>query len=806
MLNSAMQVSLSLVAFDKMSKVIRDAVQKSDAEFDKMQKKIQKVSESFDKIGKAASIAGGVLTAISVANLKMAADFETNMASVSTLIDTNVENLSAIKKEVLEIAKRTPVALDGLTTSLYDIRSAGIAAENQFTVLEKSAQLGIAGLGSTSEAVDLVTSSLNAFQLQGEEAEKVYDTIFKTVKFGKTTISGIAQGFGAVAGTISAANIKLDDYMAAVAALTTTGQPAAQAHHQLKAAIAGMTRENEDAIEVFKKLNVHNFKELIQKSGSMVNAFKAVTEQVKGNDAAILKIFGSTEAFNSVLGLTTKQNQTYIDTLYAMRNTPSLVDEGYLKKLDTVNAQMQRFKNFLQKIAIDMGTALVPTFRRFLDIVEKIMNFIDKIPDGIKNKIAVALLGVGVGLSALGIASLAIGKIVGAYGKLLIYAKDLTPLIAQNSLKLLEFLGLNSAAHNLTFGKKIMQSGNPLGLDMSNFSLKSGIFADIRRIDNNMRKSIISFFQTLPNNILKSTIALKDWAITSVKAMPSNISNGLIAFKNGFLGIPSIIKNAIIAFRAFSLTLLTSPIGWIALAIAGVALLIFKYWKPITAFFKGMWQGLKEGLQPLMPLFKRMGTALEPVIKPIKAIIEWFKKLLKPVEDTGGVAENMGLRFGKAIANIIVELVELITKAFEVGSKITSMLAEGIMAGLAKVKNCIAKVAQVIRDHLPHSPAKTGPLKDLHKVKIIETIASTIKPLPLQNAMNKSLAFFSTPLKTNILSPNTSSSSFILNYSPKITITGNESKDEFMKMLKKHKDELVNILRREFERQERLAY
>lgn len=73
---------------------------------------------------------------------------------------------------------------------------------------------------------------------------------------------------------------------------------------------------------------MHNFKELIQKSGSMVNAFKAVTDQVKGNDAAILKIFGSTEAFNSVLGLTTKQHQTYIDTLNSMRNAPSLVDEG----------------------------------------------------------------------------------------------------------------------------------------------------------------------------------------------------------------------------------------------------------------------------------------------------------------------------------------------------------------------------------------------------------------------------------------------------------------------------------------------
>ncbi len=798
MLDTMMQISLSLVAFDKMSKVIRDAVQKSDSEFDKMQKKIQKVSEGFDKIGKAATVAGGILTGLSVANLKMAADFESNMSSVSTLIDTNVESLSDMKKEVLEIAKRTPVALDGLTTSLYDIRSAGIAAENQFTVLEKSAQLGVAGLGSTSEAVDLVTSSLNAFQLKGQEAEKVYDTIFKTVKFGKTTISGIAQGFGAVAGTISAANIKLDDYMAAVAALTTTGQPAAQAHHQLKAAIAGMTRENEDAIDVFKKLHVHNFKELIQKSGSMVNAFKAVTEQVKGNDAAILKIFGSTEAFNSVLGLTTKQHQTYVDTLYAMRNAPSLVDEGYLKKLDTINSQLQRFKNFSQKIAIDMGTALVPTFRRFLDIVEKIMNFIDKIPDGVKNKIAVSLLAVGVGLSALGIASLTIGKIVGAYGKLLIYAKDLTPLIAQNSIKLLEFLGLNSTVHNLTFGRKIMQNGNPL--------IKSGVFADIRRFDNNMKKGIITFFQTLPSNISKSTIALKEWAVTSIKAIPANISNGLIVFKNGFLGIPSMIRNAIIAFRAFSLTLLTSPIGWIALAIAGVALIIFKYWKPITAFFKGMWQGLKEGLQPLMPLFNRMATALEPIIKPIKAIIDWFKKLIKPVEDTGGAAENMGIRFGKAIANIIIKLVELITKAFEIGSKITSMLAQGIMAGLAKVKNCIAKVAQVIRDHLPHSPAKTGPLKDLHKVKIVETIASTIKPLPLQNAMNKSLSFFQSPLKTTVLSPSQSYRGFNIHYSPNITISGNESKDEFMKLLKKHKDELVNILRREFERQERLAY
>ena len=203
-----------------------------------------------------------------------------------------------------------------------------------------------------------------------------------------------------------------------------------------------------------------------------------------------------------------------------------------------------------------------------------------------------------------------------------------------------------------------------------------------------MRKGLIRTFTELPANISKSALSLKDWTVTSIKAMPTNFINGLKAFKTGFLSIPNLIKNAIIAFRAFSVTLLTSPLGWIALAIGVVALVIYKYWKPISGFFKGMWQGLKEGLQPLMPLFQRMGKALSPILAPIKAIVDWFKKLIKPVEDTGGAAEKMGVRFGKAIANIIVKLVELVTKAFEFGSKITSMLAAGIMSGILKIMKC----------------------------------------------------------------------------------------------------------------------
>lgn len=793
-----LKVSLTLVAFDKMSKVIRDAVNTSNSEFDKMQNKIKNLSSDLEKVGKAATIVGGSLMAFSAANLKLAADFSAGMTNVSTLIDTNVENFDAMKEEVLQIAKRTPVALDGLTSALYDIRSAGISANMQFEVLEKSAQLGLTGLGSTSEAVDLVTSSLNAFNLKGKEAEKLYDTIFKTVKFGKTTISGIAQGFGSVAGTVAASNIKLDDYLAAVAALTTTGQPAAQAHHQLKAAIAGMLRETDDSKKVFNTLGVKSFKELIQKSGGMVNAFKAITNCVGGNESAILSLFGSTMAYNAVLGLTTKQNKAYVETLNSMRYGTSLIDEGYQKQYNTEHAMMQRLKNMSQVIGIQLGEALAPAFGKVLDFGESTLNLLDKMSPQMKSFVAISIAGLGILATSFGIACLMGSKLLKFYGGFLSRARELTPVLVQNSASILESMGLKTTAQNLTLGYNLKGGAN----------IGSGLFSDIKRIDNNLRKGIVTGFKEFPSNVSKSAIALKDWTVTSVKAIPANFVNGLKAFKTGFLNIPNLIKNAVIAFRTFSITLLTSPLGWIAVAIGVVALVIYKYWKPIAGFFKGLWQGLVEGLKPLMPLFKQIGTAIEPILKPIKAVFNWFKKLIQPVEDTGGKAEAMGVRVGKAIAGIIVKLTELVAKAFECGRKITSMLAEGIMSGLAKVKNCIVKVAQVIRDHLPHSPAKTGPLKDLNKVKIVETIASTIKPMPLKNAMTKTLSFMTNgTLNVSKGKIGTSSgASFVVQYNPTITISGTESKEEFVKLLKRHKDEVVNIMRREFERKERLAY
>jgi flagellar basal body-associated protein FliL len=98
-------------------------------------------------------------------------------------------------------------------------------------------------------------------------------------------------------------------------------------------------------------------------------------------------------------------------------------------------------------------------------------------------------------------------------------------------------------------------------------------------------------------------------------------------------------------------------------------------------------------------------------------------------------------------------------------------------------------------------------LKDLHKVKISETIASTIKQKPISKAISNALDINSYGIKPT-LRTGFGSGATVVNYKPTITINGGSTraKDEFAQMLKQHKDDILRIFKQENERQMRLAY
>lgn len=813
--DSMMKVSLTLVAIDKMSRVIKDAVQKSNLEFQKLQDEIRQTSQQLEDLGQNMAKIGGVMTAagLGIAHqfgmtdaVREAFQLEHRLRELANVGDLTNEQIAEMDNRLAQISRTTNQYRSEIAEGLNVLVASGIdpsKALDYMTVIGRTATAAQAEIVDISKTAFSVADNL---KVNVDDLAKTMDMLAQAGKEGRFELKDMSAAFPSLtagAGMLGMKGVPAVAQLGAALQVAMKGAgSAAEAATNFESFLQAITSPM--AVNRFQELygvDLQKFlTEVVEQSKDPIEEMVVLLNELTGGDVfAVSEIFRNKTDLNFLKPMMQNLDE-YRRIKASALNAEGIMDSDFNHMMETTNEQWKQLR-------INMKELVFPHLHAPLAAINKLLITINNNPilqKGLFGAI-VGVIGAGVVLTLVGTFTMMTGKLIGFYGTFLNQARLLTPVLMNNSVQLLKFLGLGSSAHSLETAFNIFKAGNKLNINLPRHAFL-GFGADLRRINNDLKVGLMRTFTALPANITRSTIALKNWSIAAIKGIPSSIISGLTAFKRGFLAIPGVIKSAIVAFRTFSLTLLTNPIGWIALAVAGLAFVIYKYWKPISGFFRGMWQGLKEGFAPLMPLFQRLAVVFAPIIKPIQAVIGWFKKLVKPVEDTGGAAEKMGVRFGKAIANIIVKIVELITKVFEFGKKIGDMLAGGILSKIGKTKDAIGKHAQIIRDHLPHSPAKTGPLKDLHKIKISETIADAIKPLPIIKAMNNALNLKTGGTKANVRG--TSSGSVVINYNPTINLSGStpSAKDDFAQMLKKHKEEILNLVRKENERMLRLAY
>ncbi|MHA1347410.1 MAG: phage tail tape measure protein [Candidatus Heimdallarchaeaceae archaeon] len=317
---------------------------------------------------------GGTIAAIK-STIKVTMDFEKAMTDIATLVDTSTESMEQMGAEVLEMSKRMPVSIDELTSALYQVRSAGINAADAMAVLESSGRLAVAGLGTVTEATDILTSSVNVFSVQGYSAYQMANILFKTVKYGKTTVRGLAQSFGQLASIAGTSGVKLTEMQAATATLTTTGLAASDAQTQLSSAITSIVFANDKMLKLYKKLGVENGKQLIQQKG-LVGALKAVVEAVDGDEAAIKKLLRRKEALKAMLSLTGAQAEKFNEILADMELGFDDLTIAFEKQKETAHAQYQMFKNQLNVVMIQMGKETIPYLIQSLQYLLKALNYV----------------------------------------------------------------------------------------------------------------------------------------------------------------------------------------------------------------------------------------------------------------------------------------------------------------------------------------------------------------------------------------------------------------------------------------------
>lgn len=253
-----------------------------------------------------------------------------------------------------------------------------------------------------------------------------------------------------------------------------------------------------------------------------------------------------------------------------------------------------------------------------------------------------------------------------------------------------------------------------------------------------------------------------------------------IALVSAFIGIMGAINLIKSAWLAFQIILNANP--WMAAitAIILVVTLIYSNWGAIKAWFIRLWESIKAIFVRFWNWAKYLFLNFTPyglIIKHWSSIVGFFTRIWNAVK-------------GVFLAHVNF-VVGLGSRFYDAGKNIVLSLWAGIKALANKPVDAIREITKRMRDFLPFSPAKEGALRDLHRVKIVETIASAIKPGPLVNAM-KGVAGL---VQDGFVRPGALLSSgkgnIVVNYSPNIYGVAGA---DILKELKSHDRELMQLI------------
>lgn len=285
----------------------------------------------------------GIATALAAAGREVfnfSRNFASKMAEVVTLSDEIETNLDSYKAKVIALTRSIPVMADESAAALYQIVSAGHDGADGMTILEQSAKAAVAGVTETATAADGITSMLNAYQKSASDAESVSDMMFTTVRLGKTTFGELAASIAQVTPTAAAYGVEMDQVLAAIATLTKSGVPTAQAVTQIRQAI----------IAASKVLGDGAFE-----GRSLQEALGMIAEKAGGSESKLRALVPEIEAVNGMLGLTGINAQTASEHLEAMTQSAGATTKAFEQQMRDPQKQIELLTNNLLSAFSEIG-------------------------------------------------------------------------------------------------------------------------------------------------------------------------------------------------------------------------------------------------------------------------------------------------------------------------------------------------------------------------------------------------------------------------------------------------------------------
>ena len=231
----------------------------------------------------------------------------------------------------------------------------------------------------------------------------------------------------------------------------------------------------------------------------------------------------------------------------------------------------------------------------------------------------------------------------------------------------------------------------------------------------------LTMFEPIRLKAIATFAAIRTHSIAAWASMRAGAAAGLASFAtfakspvaSTRAALSRMVTFAVASFRAIRIS---AMLTWTAITLGAVLLvaLLIAAWKPVSTFFKGLWQGFTDNIAPVRDALGRLADAFGPIGTAASAVFRGIGAAFKWVAGLFGEQTDAGRSFGEWLANFLVSSIDQITA-----------WVEGIKTALKAVGGWLKWPFEQLGKLLPGSDAPEGPLSRLTDAgrAIVDTIA-----------------------------------------------------------------------------------
>lgn len=331
-----------------------------------------KTAKTAGKIAAGAMVAAATAVAtLGTAAVKSAAEYEAQLANVSTLLTGTEAEVAArtaeIGDQVLEISNRTGVATADLTDGMYQVVSAFGDSADAAAILETAAKSAAAGNATTTDSINLLSAVTKGYgDTSAEAVQQAADLAFATVRLGQTSFPELAAGMGKVIPLASTLGLEQEQLWGAMATLTGVTGSTAEVVTQMKATMQAFLSPSKNMQAALKNMGYESGQALLESKG-LQGSLDALKDAVGGNELAFAGLFSSVEAQTAVLAMAGNQAENLTSKTAEMYEATGAANTAFERQTNTLKYDIQMIKNLGANFLTQLGTNILPYVREFAE-------------------------------------------------------------------------------------------------------------------------------------------------------------------------------------------------------------------------------------------------------------------------------------------------------------------------------------------------------------------------------------------------------------------------------------------------------